>query len=66
MHLSEVKKAMNMKCAMNKLCGGDDTAKTKRCEINVFSECRVFLKDEESDIRLLFDMFKEIMHHTLH
>lgn len=38
MRLSEVKKAMNMKCAMNKLCGGGDTA--KRSECGAFSECR--------------------------
>lgn len=33
MGLSEVKKAMNMKCAMNKLCVGGDTAKKTGCEI---------------------------------
>lgn len=53
MHLSEVKKAMNMKCVMNKLCGGD-TAKGSGCEIKAFSECRgvAFLiqSDNDSDI----------------
>lgn len=52
MHLGEVKKAMNMKCAMNKLCGGGDTA-NKKCESvrsRFFSECRGFLKDKESYI----------------
>lgn len=40
MRLREVKKAMNMKCAMNKLCGGGDTAEKAGCEIKAFSECR--------------------------
>lgn len=30
MALTEVKKAMNMKWAMNKLCGGGDAAKKKK------------------------------------
>lgn len=55
MHLSEVKKAMNMKCAMNKLCGGGgDTAKKTRCQIEAFLECQraavLIQLDNESDI----------------
>lgn len=54
MRLSEVKKAMNMKCAMNKLCGGGgDTAKKTGCEMEAFLECQraAFLVqlDNESD-----------------
>lgn len=58
MRLSEVKKAMNMKCAMNKLCGGGDTAKKTRCEIKAFSVCKVvaFLSqsDHESDLWTIY------------
>lgn len=38
MHLSEVKTAMNMKCAMNKLYSGGDAAKRTGREIMAISE----------------------------
>lgn len=60
MRLSEVKKAMNMKCVMNKLCCGGDTAKKTGCDTKAFSECQgvAFLIqwDDESE---LFYMFKK-------
>lgn len=53
LRLSEVKKAMNMKCAMNKLCCGGKIAERTRCEIKTFSECRcvdfLIQRDDESD-----------------
>ncbi len=54
MRLGEVKKAMNMKCVMNKLCGGGDTAKKTGCEIKLFQNAWRFhpliQRDNESNI----------------
>lgn len=56
--LSEVKKAMNMKCAMNKLCCGGNIAKKTGCEITAFSEnhCVAFLIqwNDESATRIIW------------
>lgn len=66
MRFSKVKKAMNVKCAMNKLCGGSgDAAKRIGFQIKAFSECQraAFLiqLDNDSDCEL-FNMLKEILH----
>lgn len=55
MRLGEVKKAMNMKCAMNKLCGGGDTAKNAGRLPSSFDE-------KIKVVYELFDMFKKIAH----
>lgn len=63
MHLGEVKKAMNMKCPMNKSCGSGDTAEKGGCEIQdfFFHNAEVllyFFSEMKRKIFKLYDVLK--------
>ena len=63
MRLNEVKKAMNMKCAMNKLCGGGDTAKSTWVWDQGFSECKGVAFLSQWDLKLIYELYTDKPQH---